>query len=982
MSILKKYLRSFSYKDNLIEKEKENFRISQQITNMGSWTRDLLNKEIYFSDNVYNILECNSDEFDGKLDNYYLLVHPDYVEEYKKVKEEELNGVEYDIEYRINTPIGGTKYVHEKTKAINNENKRPIKIVGIIHDITTHKIAENNLREIGENLNRAQGVSGVGSWKYDVIKDENFWSDEVYNIFNIDPIKFGRSLNNLLNLIHLEDRQNFHDDIKKGLEGKAYKHEYRIPQPDGTDKYVISKGEPIFDVNNCVLGIIGIIQDITENKLLENELMEYSKRIHFLVQESSDVFEIIDPDGIIKYISKAVENVIGFRIEERIGNNVLDFYEGNEKQKLSNMIELAIQEPSKKVQDDLILISKTGNEMYLEVIIKNFINEPSIQGIIINFRDITQRKALEKRMAHISTHDDLTDLPNKIYLEKKLELQCKYSDDTDTKFALMMLEIDGLKNLNYTLGYEYEDKLFTEVVRRLKEFLGDYIFISRVSEYKLAIIIQGISTNEGYGKLAKELIEIMKQQIIIDKFEISLSINIGICIYPDDAEDSISIKKNSNIAMLRSKIEGINKYKFFSSGLDIQYYKEFAIRNDLHKAIENNQFKVYYQPIVNLKTNEIIATEALIRWEHPDWGTLSPDEFIRLAEESGVIIEVGKWMLKEVCRNYNKWMENKRSSIKVSVNFSSIQFIENNFAENIRSILDEFKLNPHFLIMEITESVLISKAERVISDIKKLQSYGIQLALDDFGTGYSSLSYLNSFNIDILKIDRSFINKVLEDKTSNVITKTIINMAKELNIKLVAEGIENWEQLTYLRGLNCYSGQGYIYSKPIPLESFEIELSRGKCRPSVTNNSSVIQPDDRRKFFRINFHQMLEADMTVINFKGKNVNVGNTKVLVKNIGPGGLFFISNIKLPIDKDITLLFVTNLLNIEIKVYGHPIRIDDYNNLFEYGVEFTVDENERADLIKILNQVQIKMRNDILFSEGNFSSDSAELYFNSMN
>ncbi|MGD9569167.1 MAG: EAL domain-containing protein [Sedimentibacter sp.] len=1119
MSFLEKYKKNSKKNDNIIAIKDENFKVSQHMVSIGSWTRDLLNNEIYFSDEVYNILECSTDNFDGNEDKYYLLVHPDDLEDYKKTKQEELNGVEYDIEYRIITPNGTTKYVHEKTTAIYDENKKPIKMVGVIHDITIQKIVENNLKEIGEDLNKAQRVCGVGSWKYDAIKDINFWSDEVYYIFNIDPTKFDKSLNNLISLVHAEDQLKFHDDIKKGLEGKAYKHEYRIPQPDGTDKYVISKGEPIFDINHCIIGIIGTIQDITENKLLENklvemhknlavaqelshigswkidfingkfycseehckifgistdkyngnyeeflkhvhpddkdflqnifmnsqnsqkpnlidkefrikrtdgsirnlfsmmeynkidkngnpsciygttqditeqkklqievekkqnELIEYSKRFQVLVQESSDVFEIIEPDGTIKYISEAVENVIGYKVEERIGKNILDFYEGKEKQTLSKMIELVISEPIKKVQDDIILISKTGEKIYLEVIMKNSLCEPAIQGIVINFRSITQRVAMEKRMAHISTHDELTDLPNKIYFKKKLRLQCEYAKDTSTKFALMMLEIDGFKNSDETIWYEYENHLFIDVVKRLKEFLGSFIFISRISEYKLAIIVHGLRTTEGYENIAKGLIDIFKQQFIIDKFEISLSINIGICVYPDDSENSISIAKNSNIALLRAIKDGKNKYKFFSSGLDIQYYKEFVIRNDLHKAIENNQLKVYYQPIVNLKTNEIIATEALIRWEHPEWGILSPDEFIPLAEESGAIIEIGKWILKEVCRNYKKWIENKRPSIKVSVNLSSIQFFENDFVENIKSIIDEFMLNPHFLIMEITESILINKVEKVTSDIRKIQSYGIQIALDDFGTGYSSLVYLNSFNIDILKIDKSFIDKVVKDKTSSIIIKTIINMAKELNIKLVTEGIENWEQLTYLRGLNCYSGQGFIYSKPLPLKYFDSMLAKGKCKPTIANNTSVMKPEDRRKFFRISFHKLLESDMTVINLKGKNVNVGNNKVLIKNLGPGGLCFASNIKLPIDSEITLLFKINLLNKEFKVYGHPLWIDEYNNFNEYGIEFTVDENERVELIKILNQVQIKMKKDILFAEGSFVSCTAEVYFNSI-
>lgn len=362
---------------------------------------------------------------------------------------------------------------------------------------------------------------------------------------------------------------------------------------------------------------------------------------------------------------------------------------------------------------------------------------------------------------------------------------------------------------------------------------------------------------------------------------------------------------------------------------------------------------------------------------------ITPDEFIPIAEESGIIIDIGKFVIKEACRIYKKWSDNMKTKIKMSVNFSSMQFLESNFVDSIIKVIDEFILNPSFLIIEITENILINKFDKVISDIKRLQSYGIQIALDDFGTGYSSLAYLSSFNIDILKIDGSFVKKLMTDKTSNVITKSIINMAQELNIKLVVEGIENWEQLTYLRGLNCFAGQGYIYSKPIELENFEKLLIKGRCNPVNINYDSGKLFEDRRKYFRINFYQLLEADMTIINISGKNINVGNTKVLIKNMGPGGLSYISNIKLPIEKDINLLFLIQLLNKEMKIYGKLIWVDElHEDLYEYGVEFAMDENERGEIVRILNLVQIKMRKDILFAEGNFITESPFVYFNNVN
>lgn len=417
-----------------------------------------------------------------------------------------------------------------------------------------------------------------------------------------------------------------------------------------------------------------------------------------------------------------------------------------------------------------------------------------------------------------------------------------------------------------------------------------------------------------------------------------------------------------------------NTYKFYYSDLDIINYKESILRSDLHHAIDNNQLRVYYQPIVDLKTNKILAAEALIRWEHPDWGLVKPSEFIPIAEETGLVIDIGKWVLREVCSNYKQWMNKGLPNIKISVNFSAIQFMENDFPNQIKNILDEYQLDYSFLIVEITESVLIKNVDKVTSDIKKLQSFGIKIALDDFGTGFSSLAYLNSYKFDILKLDGSFIKDIALGNNSAAITKTVISLAKELKMKLVAEGIENWDQLSYLKSLNCYIGQGYLYSKPIPIDDFEVLLAKRKCKPIFVNSAGMMPKVDRRKYFRIKFTHLLEADLTIKELKGRSISVGNTKVLIENIGPGGLCFISNISFPKEKDFVLQFVTQLIDHEIKVCGNIVwAAETDSDLYKYGVEFIIDENERVDIIRILNQVQIRMRNNLLFADGSFVSVS---------
>lgn len=425
-------------------------------------------------------------------------------------------------------------------------------------------------------------------------------------------------------------------------------------------------------------------------------------------------------------------------------------------------------------------------------------------------QDITEKREMEKLLSYNSTHDEITGLPNRVYFKKQLEYRFQISRDTQTKFSLMMLDVDGLKYINYALDYEIGHKIIVKIVNRLRNFLGENVFISRYSDDHFAIIIDEQKTNEELDDIAKGIISLFKSPYMVQAYEVDIFVNIGISIYSKDVEDADSFRKQAKTALLRAKRDGKNTYSFYSSDLDIQNYKEFTLKNDLHHAIENEQLKVYYQPIVNIKTNQILAAEALIRWQHPDWGIVSPKEFIFIAEETGLIIEIGKWVLSEVCKSYKQWLDYGFSAIKVSINYSVIQFFENDFVENIKNIINKFQLEPNFLIIEITESVLLRDIRKVISDIKKLQSYGIKVAIDDFGTGFSSLSYLHSFNIDILKIDGSFIKNAISNKTSDAITRAIVNMAHDIKVKLVAEGIENFEQLSYLKQLNCHTGQGYI----------------------------------------------------------------------------------------------------------------------------------------------------------------------------
>ncbi len=810
-----------------------------------------------------------------------------------------------------------------------------------------------------KSLKNLVDFAHTGCWEMDVVSGKGCWSEEAYKIFGISPEQFDGTYEGFINFIHPDDRIFADRAFREIRDESVLNLEYRIIRPDGSVRSIRHLIKPICDQEGRVTHLFGTMKDRTGLKELEEILGEteetsdnIQKRFQVLVQQSSDVFEIIAPDYTILYISPAVENIIGYTPSDRIGKNALEFLEGEHKNIFMKMTDHVLDHPEDRMQGDLTFKDRNGKVSHLTYTMTNHLTEPSIQGIVINWRDITDRIESQKEIEYIATHDELTKLPNRVFLKKKMSQLCEENTHPDCDFALIMLDIDSFRYINDALGYQLGDQLIVQVAHRLKEFLGDDGFLCRYTGDQFAIIIQNLNKSWEYEQVVKRITTLFKDAYKVDLYELDMTVSLGISMFPYDERDPDLLINYANISLLRSKHEGKNRYKFYSSDLGIQIYKQVVLRNDLIKAIERNQFQVYYQAQVRLESGDILAAEALVRWEHPEWGMVSPNEFIPLAEETGFIINLGNWMLREVCKTYQRWMEQGLPPIKVSVNYSSIQFFERSFVENIINIINEYDLNPHFLIMEITESVFMKNPEKAIVDIKRLQANGIQVALDDFGTGFSSLSYLNSFNIDILKIDRSFIKNVMVDDASTVITRSVIDLAQELRIKLVAEGIENMEQLSYLKELNCYTGQGYLYNKPMPREEFEQLLSKEKCMPTQLLNEKK-SGRENRKHLRIKLPSLLEADMSVLETSVQKFKIGSVKVEVKNISAEGLCFAAGIRLPVNRDLMLQFIIPTRNgREAKVCGYPVWTQEVEeNLYEYGVKFSNDPGDKLELTAAL-------------------------------
>ena len=974
-STLKEENRHLKAKWDLV---KENMIQTQTMAKTGSWTYHVQKAEMFWSEGMESILEEAQMDLQQEEKGLLPYVHPEDLEMVKQALEKLFAGIEYNLAYRVITPSGNIKYIEEKTSVLHDENSGITKLFGVINDVTDQKIIQRNLKVFGDDLSIAQRIAGIGSWKYNFQKEKLYCTEELYKILTIEPSMLQDNLKEALGLIHPQDRKTYEEFLQNLMSGQASIAEFRILQKDGSFKYIVSKGEPVY-VDEELAELFGTSQDMTNEKLLEKELREMQEKYQILIQESSEIFEILLPDGTIKYISENSKDMPIYQSQERVGEKIFDAFQGEAQEKVKSLIEEVLLEPGKRSQGIVQYLTQDKETIYAEIEMHNLLHEPAIDGIAVKIRDISERRKAEKELEYLSTHDVLTGLPNRIYCERNLKILGEEAKRDDKKFALIVADIDGVKYVNYSLGYDLGDQLILKIVERLKENLGDNTTLSRHMDDHFVICAKDINTLEECEAEAENILRLFKNPFLVENYELDISVNLGIAMFPKDAKDVLSLKNNAKAALMRAKKEGKNTYQIYASKMDIQSYKEFILRSDLHKAIENNQLSIHYKPIVNIRTNQILAAEAKVIWNHPEWGTVAPYEFIHLAEETGKIIDIGKWALQEICKDYSQWQTKKWPKIKILLPFSGVQFLENDFVEHFHRFLKAYKLESRFLIMEIDEDIFKNDTEKISTDLQKIREIGVEIAIKNFGTGFLSLQTLNTLNIDILKIDNSATKKIPQDQVNTTITKAVIELARELKIKLLADGIENFKQLNFFAQHHCYAGAGFIYSKAVPKHEFEKLLVQKTLKPSAPDGGYKIQVEERRKVFRVIMPHLLETDVTVLELKGKKTNVGSTKALIKDMGPGGLGFISDIKFPVNKAITLQFTTHLLNEKLVLNGSTVWTNEINSrIFEYGIQFNMDENDRRKLTKILNSLQIKSKTQPNAIDGDFVTSTSEEYF----
>ena len=455
--------------------------------------------------------------------------------------------------------------------------------------------------------------------------------------------------------------------------------------------------------------------------------------------------------------------------------------------------------------------------------------------------DLSQHKQAQAKLNHLAYHDALTDLPNQVLFKDRLKQAIAYSRRTDQMHAVLLLNLDRFKTINDSLGYTAGDRLLQSVAQRLTSCVRESDTVARFGSDEFAVLLTQISRAQDAANAARAIKEVLDQAFIFDEQEVFISTSIGISLYPHDDRDTAGLLKAAGVALDRAKVEGGNSYQFYTAGGTTRALKQLVLESNLRGALERSEFVVQYQPQVTIPDFHLVGMEALVRWKHPSLGLLYPSEFVTLAEESGLIIPLGDWVMRAACLQNKAWQDAGLAPMRLSVNFSARQFQQPAFISTVAEILKETNLDPRWLELELTESSIMKEPEQAIEKLHELKLMGIRVAIDDFGTGYSSLNYLKRFPIDTLKIDKTFVSDVCKDRHDTAIVRAIITLGHALDLTVIAEGVETQEQLQYLTSLGCDVVQGFLFSKSLPAPVFE-ELLVEQRRAAASSTSQETAP--------------------------------------------------------------------------------------------------------------------------------------------
>jgi diguanylate cyclase (GGDEF)-like protein/PAS domain S-box-containing protein len=574
------------------------------------------------------------------------------------------------------------------------------------------------------------------------------------------------------------------------------------------------------------------LRNAIERKAVEDALYMERERAVVTLNSIGDAVLCTNNSGNISYLNLVAETMTGWGRKEATGKPLAEVFriiDGATRKTARDPMEMAVeQNRTVGLTVNCILIRRDGFESAIEDSAAPIHDRAGrVIGAVIVFHDVSAARAMSVQMTHSAQHDVVTNLPNRLLLSDRITQSIALAFRQHRPLAVIFLDLDRFKYVNDSLGHASGDELLQSVSRRLLASVRGSDTVSRLGGDEFVILLSEITQAVDAATSAKKILLALSAPHSIGGQDVHIVGSIGISVYPEDGRDAETLIKNADTAMYNAKESGRNNFQYFKAEMNLKAVERQSLEGSLRRALEREEFLLHYQPKVNLETGEITGVEALVRWQQPDRGLLPPSQFVSIAEDCGLIIQIGRWVLYEACRQAREWQDAGLPFKRVSINVSAVEFRDKSFVEYVRAILSETGLEARYLDLELTEGVLMEDAESTAAILQALKTMGVHLAVDDFGTGYSSLSYLQRFPIDVLKIDQSFVHRITDDPDDSAIVSAIIDMGKNLKLRVIAEGVETREQLAFLQAQHCAEGQGYLFSRPLAAAQFARLLQMG-----------------------------------------------------------------------------------------------------------------------------------------------------------
>src|SRR5271169_230329 len=806
-----------------LQRSEERMRMAMEAAKIGSWDLDVVKDEHAWSDTCKALLGLPPDS----PANFQVLmssVHPDD----REMMQAEINGAiqekrDYVCEFRVVCSDGSVRWLTSSGRALYDDSGRTTRMSGITMDIDNRKCAEERLHlqaaalEAAANAIVITDARGTIMWVNPAFTTMTGYSKEEALGQNPRLLKSG------------DQPESYYAKLWSTISsGKIWKGEIVNRRKDGTtyteEMTITPVAQDVGQANRTYF--IAIKQNVTERKRKEQALREAEEKYRAIFEDAVVGIFQISPDGRPLSVNCAFAKMHGYDSPEQLVGEISNvarqiFVDPSRMRELQHTlhengvvhgaeVEVYRRDRTKKwLLTNLRAVHDGGGKVILH------------EGTV---EDISDRKAAEERVQYLAYYDALTGLPNRTLLQDRLAKALASARRQKDKAALLFLDLDRFKIINDSLGHSVGDLLLQDVAERLKKWAREQDTVARLGGDEFLIALTRIKEAADAAIAAERLVKAMTAEFVVQGNSFSISCSLGISIFPEHGADGETLIKNADAAMYCAKDKGRNNFQFFTKEMNAQVVERLILENSLRQALDKKELFLVYQPQMDIATGKIVGLEALLRWQHPELGLVPPDKFIRIAENSGLIMPIGEWVLRTACSQVWKWQDEGLLAVPVAVNVSAVQFRQEGFCELISRVLRETGLSSRYLELELTESLLLSNADVMFSVLQELQALGVKLAIDDFGTGYSSLSYLKQFPVNKLKIDRSFIRDVAVNPDDAAITAAITGMAKGLSLKVIAEGVENEAQMSFLRAHQCDEIQGYYFSKPLTIDKVAHKL--------------------------------------------------------------------------------------------------------------------------------------------------------------